>query len=126
MEKKSSVQNCCSDSTDDSERKSCCDAPLAVPDAAGCGGEALAAFKDFMKAANQPGLIDAKNKKLMAIVLSIAMRCEPCLKVHLKAAQAMKISRAEIDEAASLAVAFGGCSAMMFYKETCEGTLAFG
>lgn len=121
MKKQSSVQTCCSNSHTDAKQTSCCD---ALPEDSGIseqGGEALTLFKEFMKAANQPGLIDAKNKKLMAIVLSIAMRCEPCLKIHLKAAVAMKISRAEIDEAASLAVAFGGCSAMMFYKEVREG-----
>ena len=73
-----------------------------------------------MKAANQPGLIDARAKKLMAVALSVVQRCEPCLKIHLRAALAMGISKAEIDEAANLAIAFGGCTAMMFYKDVCQ------
>lgn len=80
-------------------------------------GGTLALFTDFMKAANRPGLIDARAKKLMAIALSVAQHCEPCLKIHMKSALAMGLSLAEIDEAANLAVAFGGCTAMMFYKE---------
>ena len=80
---------------------------------------ALDAFKEFMKEANAPGLIDARTKKLMAITLSIAVRCEPCLKIHMKTGLQMGITQEEIDEAASLAIAFGGCSAMMFYKEIC-------
>lgn len=80
----------------------------------------LALFRDFMKEVNKPGLIDGRNKRLMAIVLSIAHRCEPCLKTHLRGAVEMGISKDLIDEAAGLAIAFGGCTAMMFYKEMCE------
>jgi len=97
---------------------SCCDAPPGVDD--GTAAEALGVFNQFMKAANQPGLIDARAKKLMAIALSVVQRCEPCLKIHLRAALAMGISKAEIDEAANLAIAFGGCTAMMFYKDVCQ------
>ncbi len=79
--------------------------------------DALALFSDFMKAANAPGLIDGRHKKLMAIVLSIAHHCRPCLKIHLQSAMQMGIPSEEIDEAAQLAIAFGGCTAMMFYKE---------
>lgn len=79
--------------------------------------ENLALFKDFMKEVNKPGLIDAQNKKLMAIALSISQRCEPCLKIHLQTALQMGVSKEAIDEAAGLAIAFGGCSAMMFYQE---------
>jgi selenide,water dikinase len=98
---------------------SCCDHPPALSDEAVGATKALSLFKDFMKTANAPGLIDAKSKKLMAIALSIACKCEPCLKSHIKSALAMGLSRAEIDEAANLAIAFGGCPAMMFYKTAC-------
>ncbi|HOC68092.1 MAG TPA: carboxymuconolactone decarboxylase family protein [Candidatus Hydrogenedentes bacterium] len=79
--------------------------------------DALALFGDFMKAANAPGRIDGRQKKLMAIALSIAHHCRPCLKIHLKSAMQLGIPAEEIDEAAQLAIAFGGCTAMMFYKE---------
>jgi len=79
--------------------------------------DALSLFGDFMKAANAPGRIDGRQKKLMAIALSIAHHCRPCLKIHLKSAMQLGIPAEEIDEAAQLAIAFGGCTAMMFYKE---------
>lgn len=107
---------------DDAEETCCCDGPPAFDaptPSRGGGSEAdtLAMFTAFMKAANAPGLIDARHKKLMAVVLSISGHCEPCLNIHLKGALDMGLSWAELDEAANLAVAFGGCTAMMFYKE---------
>jgi selenide,water dikinase len=105
----------------------CCDHPPFAeegdppPIGAGRSGQdALVIFKDFLNAANQPDLIDGRAKKLMAIALSIAHRCRPCLVSHLRSAVPMGITQGEIDEAANLAVAFGGCTAMMFYREACE------
>lgn len=96
--------------------ESCCDAPPGE----NAGGDPMELFTGFMKAANAPGLIDARAKKLMAIALSVAQRCDPCLKIHLRTALAMGIPMAEIDEAANLAIAFGGCTAMMFYRDIKE------
>ena len=79
-----------------------------------------ALFANFMKEANRPGLIGAKEKKITAIALSIAQKCRPCLKIHIKKALDMGISKAAIDEAAWLAISFCGSPAMLFYKEVCE------
>ena len=81
-------------------------------------------FKQFMAAASAPGLLDAKTKKLIAVVLSVSERCRPCLEIHLRGALDSGISRAELDEAANLAVAFGGGPALMFYKETLQAVVA--
>jgi len=109
---------CC----DNPPTESCCDNPPSAPapESGATPANALGMFSAFMKEANKPGLIDARNKKLMAIALSISQRCEPCIKVHMKSALAMGISLEEIDEAANLAISFGGCTAMMFYKEIRE------
>ncbi len=80
----------------------------------------LAGFKTFMKEAAGPGLIDARTMKLLAIALSIAHHCEPCLKAHLDSARQIGISKAEMDEVAALAVSFGGCTSMVLYQETCK------
>ncbi len=45
------------------------------------------AFKQFLSAANSPHGLDAYTKQAMAIALSVALRCEPCLKMHLKNAR---------------------------------------
>jgi len=82
--------------------------------------DVLSLFTNFMKEASKEGLIEKRAKKLMAVALSISQRCKPCLVAHMKSGLAMGISKAEIDEAANLAISFGGCTAMMFYKEVCK------
>lgn len=78
--------------------------------------EAEARFHEFMKAASEPGALGAKTKQAMAIALSVLAKCEPCVKSHIKKARAMGFSQDEIDEAAWMAIAFGGAPMMMFYK----------
>jgi AhpD family alkylhydroperoxidase len=70
-----------------------------------------------MAAAFAPGALDVVQKELMTIALSVAVQCEPCLKLHLDKARSMGIAPAEIEEAAWMGVAFGGCKAMMFWQE---------
>lgn len=73
-------------------------------------------FHEFLAAASAPGALDAKTKQAIAIALCVQARCEPCLKSHLKKARAMGFTQEEIDEAAWIAIAFGGSPAMVFYN----------
>ena len=54
----------------------------------------------------------------MAIALSVLARCGPCVKHHVRKAKEEGFSPEEIDEAAWMAIAFGGSPTMMFYNET--------
>ncbi len=74
-------------------------------------------FLDFMGTVNRPGGLDAYTKQAMAIALSVAQRCEPCIKSHINKAREKGFSEEEIDEAAWMGVAFGGAPCMMFYKQ---------
>ncbi|NLS92822.1 MAG: selenide, water dikinase SelD [Planctomycetaceae bacterium] len=78
--------------------------------------ETEARFHEFLKSANSPGALGAKTKQAMAIALSVLAKCEPCVKSHVKKARAMGFTQEEIDEAAWMAIAFGGSPLMMFYK----------
>lgn len=98
-----------------------------------CGGDANAAsrgagetapalemqqkYHDFLKVTNAPGTLDARTKRVVAIALSVLARCEPCVRIHIAKAREMGLSEAEIDEAAWMAIAFGGSPTMMFYSE---------
>ena len=76
-----------------------------------------AAFKQFLSAASAPHNLDAYTKQAMAIALSVALRCEPCLKMHLKNARSKGFSQDEIDEAAWMGISFAGSPAMVFYQQ---------
>ena len=107
--------------------KSCCasQAPTPAPKGECCASEAepgetpatQEAFKQFMAKAFAPGALDAGHKALTAIALSVALRCEPCLKNHLQKAHGLGLSEAKIQEAAWMGIVFGGCRAMMFWQE---------
>ena len=83
--------------------------------------DAATLFSDFMKKANGEGLIDKRAKKLMAVALSVAQRCEPCMRIQIEGALAMGLSKAEIDEAAWLGIAFAGAPAMMQFNAVRKG-----
>jgi len=76
-----------------------------------------AKFKDFLSAASSPHGLDAYTKQAIAIALSVAMRCEPCLKMHLKNARKKGFTQDEIDEAAWIGISFGGSPTMVFYEQ---------
>jgi AhpD family alkylhydroperoxidase len=75
-------------------------------------------FHAFLEAANRPGALDARTKRAMAIALSVLARCGACVKHHIHKAKEEGFSPEEIDEAAWMAIAFGGSPTMMFYNET--------
>jgi len=74
-------------------------------------------FVDFLGSASSPHGLDAYTKQAMAIALSVATRCEPCLKMHLKKAKEKGFTQDEIDEAAWMGISFGGSPAMVFYEQ---------
>jgi len=78
-------------------------------------------FQEFLQAANAPGALDAKTKQAVSIALSVLARCEPCVKHHVAKAREIGFTPEEIDEAAWMAIGFGGSPTMMFYKKLRNG-----
>ncbi len=79
--------------------------------------EVKAKFEVFLSAASSPHGLDAYTKQAMAIALSVATRCEPCLKMHLASARKKGFTQDEIDEAAWMGISFAGSPAMVFYEQ---------
>ena len=102
--------------------ESCCGGPSEsggrISSDPGAVAESQQKFFDFLKSANAPGALDARTKRIVAIALSVLARCEPCVKSHVKKARQEGFSQEEIDEAAWMAISFGGSPTMMFYNET--------
>ena len=106
--------------TSQDEEVACC-ADAVEPGPAGAQGSEIdqikAKFNAFLAAAGSPHGLDAYTKQAMAIALSVATRCEPCLKMHLKNARKKGFTQDEIYEAAWMAISFAGSPAMVFYEQ---------
>jgi selenide,water dikinase len=112
VEQETSKMSCCEDSHQSDH-----------PAAADAGGVAAIQrkYQEFLQASGAPGALDAKTKRAIAIALSVMARCEPCVKSHVKKAREMGFSQEEIDEAAWVAISFGGSPAMAFYNGVRKG-----
>jgi selenide,water dikinase len=120
IDEKSEEVPCCADAVGSAgpERQSgAAEASGTAQHAALAAGQVEAKFKDFLSSAGSPHGLDAYTKQAIAIALSVAMRCEPCLKMHLKNAKNKGFTQDEIDEAAWMGISFGGSPAMVFYEQ---------
>jgi AhpD family alkylhydroperoxidase len=95
----------------------CCPGHGAGAAATAMGGAGIQQkFREFLKAVDTPGALDAHTKEAVALALAVLARCGPCVKNHLAKARGMGFTEEEIEEAAWLAIAFGGSPVMMFWN----------
>ena len=66
------------------------------------------------------GALSTKMKELIAVSLSIAVRCEPCLKIHIKRAIKAGTTNDEIAEALAVATLMCGGPAYVWSKKTVD------
>ena len=118
------TSSCCCQTTAEKkppENSTCCSAADTAPavtvtsslPSAAAGAE----FTTYMKTVNNPGAINAKEKKLIALALSVSHKCAECIRQNSAAAAKLGANPAEIAEAVALGISFGGASANMFYNE---------
>jgi AhpD family alkylhydroperoxidase len=75
--------------------------------------EVMKGFSAIAQAALKPGALDTKTKELIALGISVAVRCDPCVAFHAEAAVKQGATRAEVLEVIGTAVYMGaGPSAM--------------
>ncbi|MBX6323601.1 MAG: carboxymuconolactone decarboxylase family protein [Rhodospirillaceae bacterium] len=78
------------------------------------------AFSALATAATAPGALDARTKELMAVAISIAVRCDGCVGFHVKAALAQGATRQEILEVVALAIYMGGGPSFIYGAQALE------
>ena len=76
--------------------------------------EVMKAFNELGKAATAPGALDAKTKELIALALSVAVRCDPCIGFHSKTLVRLGATRQEVDETLAVATYMGGGPSLMY------------
>ena len=76
--------------------------------------DTLKGFTAMAQAATKDGALDAKTKELIAIALSVGVRCDPCLGYHTQALVKLGCTREELAEALGMAVYMGGGPSLMY------------
>lgn len=66
------------------------------------------AFGPFFQGLMKEGALAVKHKELIAVGISVAVRCEACIEAHVSKAIKAGASGAEIMEATGVAVLMGG------------------
>lgn len=76
--------------------------------------EVMKSFNELGRAATAPGVLDAKTKELIAMALSVAARCDPCIGFHAKALVKLGATRQELDETLGVTTYMGGGPSLMY------------
>jgi AhpD family alkylhydroperoxidase len=76
--------------------------------------EVMKSFGELGHAATAPGVLDAKTKELIALALSVAARCDPCIGFHTKALVKLGATRQELDETLGVTTYMGGGPSLMY------------
>lgn len=71
-------------------------------------------FSAMAKAACADGALDAKTKELVALGISIAVRCDGCIAFHTRSARDLGTTRQELLEVLGMAIYMGGGPSLMY------------
>ena len=69
--------------------------------------EVMKAFSSIAQSALNQGALDTKTKELIALGISVAVRCDDCIAFHVKAAVDRGATREEILETLGMAIYMG-------------------
>jgi AhpD family alkylhydroperoxidase len=82
--------------------------------------DALKGFGQMAQAALKAGSLSVKTKELMALAISVAIRCDACIAFHAKAAVKAGASEEEIAETMGLAIYMGAGPSVMYAAQALE------
>lgn len=74
----------------------------------------MRAYSQLLEEASKRGSLDAKTKELMAVAISIAIRCDGCIAYHIRAAHKKGASRDEVLETVGVAIEMGGGPSVVY------------
>jgi AhpD family alkylhydroperoxidase len=82
--------------------------------------EVMKAFSAVAQAASKANALDTKTKELIALAVSVAIRCDDCIAFHAKAAVEQGAAREEVLEAVGMAIDMGAGPAVMYASHAIE------
>lgn len=88
--------------------------------------ELMRGFSALAGAATKDGVLDKKTKELIAMALSVAARCDPCVGFHAQTLVKLGATRAEFEEMLGMCVYMGGGPALMYAAHALAAYEEFG
>jgi AhpD family alkylhydroperoxidase len=82
--------------------------------------EAMKGFSAIAQAALKADALDTRTKELIALAISVAVRCDDCIGFHAKAAVEQGASREEVLETLGMAIYMGAGPAVMYAGHALE------
>lgn len=82
--------------------------------------DVMKGFSQLAHAALEPGALDTKTKELIALGISVAVRCDACIAFHAEAAVQRGASRQEMMEVMGMAIYMGAGPSVMYAAQAIE------
>lgn len=76
--------------------------------------DVMKSFGELGRAATASGALDRKTKELIALALSVAARCDPCIGFHAQTLVKLGATRQEVDETLGVTTYMGGGPSLMY------------
>jgi AhpD family alkylhydroperoxidase len=92
----------------------------AVRDLRQVAPEVMKSFSDMARAAHGHDALDQKTKELVALGISVAIRCAPCIAYHSEAAAKQGASREAVAETLAMAIYMGAGPSVMYAAQALE------
>lgn len=76
--------------------------------------ETAKGFGALSKAVKENGPLSVKEKEYIALGMSVALRCEPCINFHVEALMKAGATREELGDVLAMAIQMGGGPGLMY------------
>lgn len=86
----------------------------------GGAAEVMKGFSAVARAALEPRALDTKTKELIALGISVATRCAPCIAYHAESAVKLGATREEVMETMGMAIYMGAGPSVMYAAQAVE------
>lgn len=83
-------------------------------------------FSALAQAAGKDGALDKKTKELIAMALSVASRCDPCIGFHAETLVKLGTTRAEFEDMLGMCLYMGGGPSLMYAAHAIDAFEEFG
>lgn len=77
-------------------------------------------FGVLTKTVKETGVLDAKTKEFVALGISVADRCDPCIGFHVEALIRAGATRDEVADVLSVCIQMGGGPSLMYAAKALE------